>query len=271
LLPISTSIFKNYFLKFSDLKYKSDNNLFFASYEETKSYKLNEITENVDLRGDNTLFKGTFNQITLIMADETKIITRIYDKISYSFAQIGGLAQLFILLSKIILYFWSKNNILIYLISTILPNEEKNKVLTKANNNSELENIVRPKSFLFGKKSGKAFKKIIEENNANINNNNNKDILNNSKNNLNKEGSIIDNKNFKSNNKPPASSFNNSLQSSTSNAQDNFLPKINNFIEEKNKENKPQKNEIISNMIAENNMYLIIKYNKSLFFLLKFF
>jgi hypothetical protein len=108
LIPVSSSIYKNYFLKFSDLRYRSENNLFFSSYEETQSYKMTEITESVDLRGDNTLIKGTFNQINFIMADETIIITRIYDKISYSFAQIGGLAHIFILLSKLILYYWSK-------------------------------------------------------------------------------------------------------------------------------------------------------------------
>ena len=138
LLPITTSLFKNYFLKFSDIRYKSDDNLFYNSFEETHSYKLSKINVNVDLRGDNTLFKGTFNQINFIMADETRIITRIYEKISNSFAQIGGLTQALIILSKTILYFWSENNVLIYLISTILPNEEKIKFFKKSNNNINL-------------------------------------------------------------------------------------------------------------------------------------
>ena len=134
ILPITTSLFKNYFLEFSDIRYKSDDNLFFNSFEETQTYKLSEINENVDLRGDNTLFKGNFNQINFIMADETKIITRIYEKISNSFATIGGLTQALIILSKTILYFWSENNVLIYLISTILPNEEKIKFFRGSKN-----------------------------------------------------------------------------------------------------------------------------------------
>ena len=72
LLPITTSLFKNYFIEFSDLRYRSDNNLFFNTIDETLSYKFSDVTENVDLRGDNTLIKGTFNQMTFIMADETK-------------------------------------------------------------------------------------------------------------------------------------------------------------------------------------------------------
>ena len=76
LLPITSSIFKNYFFEIYDLRYNSDNNLIFHSNEEIKSYKLSTVKEYVDLRGENTLFKGTFNQINFIMADEAKIINR---------------------------------------------------------------------------------------------------------------------------------------------------------------------------------------------------
>ena len=260
IVPISTSIFKTYFLEFSDLRYRSDNNLFFHSYEETQSYKLKEIKESVDLRGDNTLIKGTFNQINFIMADETIIITRIYDKISYSFAQIGGLAHIFILLSKLILYFWSKNNVLLYLISTILPNEEKDNFLEKPRNasNLELEKVEKPKTFLFSKMRGRNLKHIVK----NISNSNKIDNIINVKDNLNEEGSINENKNSSSydninlKNELPISNSINSFQSRIN--EENNFPQINNFMEEKNNNKKLSKENEISQDMIEKNKYLII-------------
>ncbi len=257
---ISPSIFKHFFVKFSDLRYRSDNNLFFNSYEETQSYKLKEIKETVDLRGDNTLIKGTFNQINFIMADETMITTRIYDKISNSFAKIGGLAHIFILLSKLILYFWSKNNVLLYLISTILPNEEKDNFLEKPRNasNLELEKVEKQKTFLLNQKSSQNLKNIVK----NISNSNKIDNIINVKDNLNEEGSINENKNSSSydninlKNELPISNSINSFQSRIN--EENNFPQINNFMEEKNNNKKLSKENEISQDMIEKNKYLII-------------
>lgn len=125
LLPMTTSLFKNFFFKFSDIRYKSANNLFFDTFEETKSYQFSDYKEIVDLRGDSTLIKGTFNQITFIMSDESKIIARHYDKLSSSFGTIGGVSHALILISKLILYFWSNNNTLILFIIQDYPKSRK--------------------------------------------------------------------------------------------------------------------------------------------------
>ena len=147
---------------------------------------ITEITESVDLRGDNTLIEGTFNQINFVMADETKIITRIYGKISHTFSEIGGLANILILLSKIILYFWTENNILIYLISTILPIEEKKKFFAKNNQDIYFNNLPRSKSFLYIPKLSKKTLAKSKENEKNLKDNSNDYILENkNKNHLN--------------------------------------------------------------------------------------
>jgi len=152
------------------------------------------------------------------MADETKIITRIYEKISNSFAMIGGLTHALILLSKTILYFWSENNILVYLISTILPDEEKIKFFNKSNNNNELGNIERPKSFLFNK-AGRRRK----SNNNNDNQNQNRDL------------SVIENKNnFSNDNFIRIDNIQNAYNSFQPNdiIRENIIPNANNLVKE---------------------------------------
>jgi len=194
------------------------------------------------------------------MADETMITTRIYDKISNSFAKIGGLAHIFILLSKLILYFWSKNNVLLYLISTILPNEEKDNFLEKPRNasNLELEKVEKQKTFLLNQKSSRNLKNIVK----NISNSNKIDNIINVKDNLNEEGSINENKNSSSydninlKNELPISNSINSFQSRIN--EENNFPQINNFMEEKNNNKKLSKENEISQDMIEKNKYLII-------------
>ena len=194
-IPTSSSIFKNFFLKFSDVRYKSDDNLFFSSFEEKQTFKFSDVSENVDLRGDNTLFKGTFNQVNFIMADDTKIISRLYEKLSSSFAQIGGLAQAIILFTKFILYFWSENNILIYLISTIISDEEKEKFFDNENKNFNL-NVWRRERNLTVKYEKK--KENLKIKNNDINDNNVNSFVNNFNNdNLNNENYNFQNLNLK--------------------------------------------------------------------------
>jgi hypothetical protein len=194
-IPTSSSIFKNFFFKFSDVRYKSDDNLFFSSFEEKQTFKFSDVSENVDLRGDNTLFKGTFNQVNFIMADDTKIISRLYEKLSSSFAQIGGLAQAIILFTKFILYFWSENNILIYLISTIISDEEKEKFFDNENKNFNL-NVWRRERNLTVKYEKK--KENLKIKNNDINDNNVNSFVNNFNNdNLNNENYNFQNLNLK--------------------------------------------------------------------------
>ena len=127
LLPISTTLYKTYDLEFTDLTYRSDDNLrLFGSYDEINSFKLTEVSENVDLRGENNSVKGAFNQINFLMAVQKRVITRLYEKVTCSFARIGGFMYNIILIAKLLLYFWSENNTLMYLISAIIPDAEKN-------------------------------------------------------------------------------------------------------------------------------------------------
>jgi hypothetical protein len=177
-VPTSSSLFKNFFLKFSEVRYKSDNNLFFSSFEEKQTFIFSDVSENVDIRGENTLFKGTFNQVNFIMADDTKIISRVFEKLSSSLAQIGGLAQAFILLTKVILYFWSENNILIYLISTIISDEEKEKFFDNENKNIHINILKRERNLNVKYKKKEENLKINNNVKSFVNINNNLDSEN---------------------------------------------------------------------------------------------
>jgi len=197
LLPLTTSIFKNYIMEISKISYFSDNNLFISSLEETKGYKVSKIIERVDIRGSNNLSKDIFNQFTFTMSDETKIVTRLYEKISNKIAEIGGLAHALIILGKGILYFWSNNNILLYLISRIIPYSEVNNFFNEKFDNDPFKDIKRKKTILFDQ--NKQFKKsprssinnicnnIDRKNSPKINNNNN----NNNNNDISKDSLLL--------------------------------------------------------------------------------
>ena len=84
------------------------------------------------------------------MSDDTKIVVRIYEKLSSVFAQIGGLAHSIILIGKFILYFWSDNNILIHLISKIIPQKEENDffIQNKKINIEDISRLNKSKTFV---------------------------------------------------------------------------------------------------------------------------
>jgi hypothetical protein len=89
------------------------------------------------------------------MADQTRVITRLYEKITCSFARTGGFIHNLIIISKLILYFWSNNYTVLYLITSILPDEKKNQ------NYQDIR-----KKILHNKKVSK----ILDHNNNSINN-----------------------------------------------------------------------------------------------------
>jgi hypothetical protein len=127
------------------------------------------------------------------MADDTKIISRIYEKLSSSFLQMGGLAQAFILVTKVILYFWSENNILIYLISIIISDEEKEIFFKNENKNINI-NVLRRDIKLIVKYEKKMENLKIKNND--INDNNLNSFINNINENLNSEINNFENLNL---------------------------------------------------------------------------
>ncbi len=115
ILPLSSTIFKNYLTDINSVKFLSDDGYFFSNENQYISYRTDRIIESVDLRGKNTLFPGTFSQLTIRCSGKTEIYSRYYSKIPATFAYIEGIFQAIIILGKIVIFFFSKNSMFYYL------------------------------------------------------------------------------------------------------------------------------------------------------------
>ena len=133
ILPISSTIFKNYFKEFNYVIFNSDNGYLLENFQRFESYRTDKIVESVDLRGSNTLIPGTFSQITLRCSGKTEIYSRTYMKIPATIAYIGGILQAVISIGQLFVILWSKNNMLSYLIMNIFDYHEINNILTSNN------------------------------------------------------------------------------------------------------------------------------------------
>jgi len=132
MLPISSTIFKNYFKDYNKIIFSSDNGFIFQNTQSFEAYRTDQIMESVDLRGKNTLFAGTFSQITYRFSGKTEYFYRSYQKVPATFAYISGLLQAIILGGKIFIYLFSKNSMLNFLyLHTFDPDNFEEEMQTK--------------------------------------------------------------------------------------------------------------------------------------------
>jgi len=131
LLPLSSTIFKNYFKDINVVKFNSNNGYIFDTIDKFETYRSDKILESVDLRGKNTLFPGTFSQITYRCSGKTEIHYRNYIKIPATFAYIGGILQVILLIGQGLVYLYSKNSMLNYLFLHIFDFDEMKNELNK--------------------------------------------------------------------------------------------------------------------------------------------
>jgi len=146
ILPLSSTVFKNYYKDINSVKFRTDNGFLSKNEQTSQSYRTDRIVESVDLRGKNTLFPGTFSQITFRCSGKTENFYRSYLKVHATVAYIGGIIQVIILVGKSIVYIYSKNSLLNYLIYHIFDMEEVNNVL-KNDQRSLVNNRISPMNF----------------------------------------------------------------------------------------------------------------------------
>ena len=96
ILPMSSTIFKNYFKEINSVVFNSDDGLIFENFQKYISYRTDKIIESVDLRGSNTLFPGTYSQITFRCSGKTEIYSRSYMKMPATFAYRGNTTSYYI-------------------------------------------------------------------------------------------------------------------------------------------------------------------------------
>jgi len=129
MLPLSSTVFKNYIKDINSVKFRSDNGFLLNNEKTYQSYRTDRIVESVDLRGKNTLFPGTFSQISFRSSGKTEHFDRSYLKATAILSYFGGILQAVILIGQSIVYFYSKNSMVNYLIYHIFDNEEIEDIL----------------------------------------------------------------------------------------------------------------------------------------------
>ncbi len=162
IIPISSSIYKTYVKELNSVKYTSDNGLIFNQKLNYQSYRTDTTLQSVDLR-DNTAFPGMLSQIMFRCSGKTEIYIRTYEKIPAIFAQIGGILQAIIISGRCLVYIFSKNSLISYLIIHLFESEdikyhiginlEKIKILKVFSNNKIITNMknninIKNKSYL---------------------------------------------------------------------------------------------------------------------------
>ena len=128
LLPFSSSIFKNYNVDINSIKLSSDNGLLIRDNHNHISYRTDRISESVDLRGINTLFPGTFGQVNYRSSGKIELINRSYMKFQNVFASLGGIFQFILIIGKLLVYMWSKNNMHEFIFNELFDDNKINKI-----------------------------------------------------------------------------------------------------------------------------------------------
>jgi len=131
MLPLSSTIFKNFFKDLNVVKFNTNNGFIFDQKKTYESYRTDKILESVDLRGKNTLFPGTFSQLTFRCTGKSEIYYRSYLRFQAAFAYIGGILQALILFGKCFVHFFSKNSMMSYLFMHLFSYEEINSIIKK--------------------------------------------------------------------------------------------------------------------------------------------
>lgn len=168
LLPLSITIFKNYNIDINYVKLISDNGMLFENNQEYTTFRTERIYENVDLRGDNTIYPGTFSQVNFRGSGNSEIFNRSYYKIQSALANFGGIFQIVTIIGRVLIFFWSKNNMNEYLIQSILEAGEFMK-LRELNESYSFEDLQEKINF---------YNKNYNSNSTNSNWKSNKDLIN---------------------------------------------------------------------------------------------
>lgn len=173
---ISSTIFKNFYKEYNKIIFDDDIGLIADNMRKLTGYRSDSIYESVDLRGDNTLYPGTFNQVSIRCSGKTEIYLRSFAKLQNAFANISGVVQVIYYVIRVLIYFWSKNSMLEFLILKLINIEENLICANQKHIKQEDFNII----------NGCEFRRIQYENKDVINkksnneNNNNIELINNS-------------------------------------------------------------------------------------------
>ena len=127
-LPMSSTIFKRYFLKLRNVIYETDIGLVFEERRNHTGYISPEQEVSVDLKVGAFLNPSAFGQLTFQTSVTSFYYKRSYSKLQFVIANAGGAWNALSTIGMIIMYFLSKNEYFLFLTNKcfeIEENEEK--------------------------------------------------------------------------------------------------------------------------------------------------
>jgi len=126
-LRISASIFKRFDKKYNKIILNYDKGLLQPDIKNLEAYRTDNILESVDLRGSINNIPGLFNQITLQGSGKNEVFNISFMKIPQVLANVGGILQVILYTGQILMFFWSENSMLEFVISQVFTEEEREK------------------------------------------------------------------------------------------------------------------------------------------------
>ena len=166
-MQISSTIYRKFFKDYNKIIIKSDNGLFIEDYLIDESYRSENIYETIDLAGNKSILSGAFNQIIFRCSGKTEVFKRTYMKFPTAFVNVSGFLQIILILSKLLVYNWSKNSMVNYLIMKMFDVEENMNLIYE---NKNLENLTVIKNNLESLKSFNKLKELLNLNENKLNN-----------------------------------------------------------------------------------------------------
>jgi len=256
--PLSNSVYKILKTKIADIRIKTDQNLIFNEYKETKNYKFQQFTESIDFRKDHSLFKGAFSHLTFETTGNTHKYTVIYKKILNVITDLGGFYNGIKFAATFVVYFYSNNIILWKYISSLISTEEIEENINKPIMKIDVVKI-EPVSNLDGSNQNQIQNKINKHRSLQHNNNNNHvndNSIDQIQNKLNKNRSLQYNNNNNNNNNSLYQiqnqnklnlNNNRSLKNNNNNNNNNSNSNSNDHLNLSNQENNSQMKILKSN------------------------
>jgi len=272
-LRISSSVFKRFDKKYNKIFVNYDRGLLTPAIDVMEAYRTDNIYESMDLRNSNLPVAGPFNLLTLQFSGKNEIFNISFMKLPQALANVGGILNLTLVSGKVLMYFWSMNSTLEFVISKVISVEEREKYFSflKENNNKNFDfsfknitnRISSVKSSLFN---------LNEDNNTNNTpKNRNPDLMSNLNSNAaDKKSLFVKSNNYfevaastKTPKKDPKSIIGEFNSNYLSNVKFNELKQNENEINI-NKDGQQHNNEIIDDPISNKNNIKVIKIAENL-------
>jgi len=137
-LRISASVYKRFDKKYNKIFVNYDRGLLTPAIEVMEAYRTDNIYESVDLRNGNNGYNddAAFSALGLQFSGKNEIFNISFMKLPQALANVGGILNLTLISGKVLMYFWSMNSMLEFVISKVISAEERERYFNFLKENS---------------------------------------------------------------------------------------------------------------------------------------